>query len=68
MSRYIARKCPRCRDYFGVAVHHPTPKSRELPITGLCAVCGYQLKGWRLLLGRRRIIQVYEARTPKVFR
>src|SRR5262245_59196549 len=31
MSRYIARKCPKCRDDFGVAVHHPTPKAESFP-------------------------------------
>ena len=51
MSRYITRTCPKCRDYFCVAVSHPLPQSRELPITAYCAVCGYQLRNWRVILG-----------------
>src|SRR5262245_24573439 len=67
MSRYIAQmsQVPRLLRRCGTP---PDTKSRELPITGFCAVCGYQLKGWRLILCRKRIIQTYHARTHKVFR
>ena len=68
MSCYIARKCPKCRAYFWVAVAHPSNRNRELPITGYCTVCDYQLKGWRLVLGRKRPIEIRYARIPKVFR
>jgi hypothetical protein len=67
MAKYIARNCPKCRDYFGVVVN-PLPKSDgEHPINGFCAVCGYQLKGWRVIVGRKRTTPAYHARMAKVF-
>jgi hypothetical protein len=68
MARDFARKCPKCRSYFGLAVSHPPPQSRELPITAYYAVCGYRLKGWRLILGRKRVPEIRWGRIPKVFR
>jgi hypothetical protein len=56
MAKYIARTCPKCRDYFGVA-NQPPKSNGEHPINGFCAVCDYQLKGWRLIIGRKRITQ-----------
>jgi hypothetical protein len=68
MARYINRKCPRCRDYFGLALNQAPDSQGEHPISGYCAVCGYQLKGWRLILGRNQAPAVRYARTRKVFR
>jgi len=68
MARYINRKCPRCRDYFGLALSQAPDSNGEHPISGYCAVCGYQLKGWRLILGRKQATEVRYARTRKVFR
>ena len=67
MPKYLARKCPKCRDYLGVVVNQ-TPKSNgEYPINAFCAVCGYELKGWRLIAGRKRPDNAFHGRMPKVF-
>lgn len=66
MAKYIARKCPKCRDYFGVAVNQAPQSNGEHPINGFCAVCGYQLKDWRLILGRNRTPPLYHGRMPRV--
>jgi hypothetical protein len=68
MAKYIARTCPKCRDYFGVVVNQAPKSNGEHPINGFCAACGYHLKGWRLIVGRKRTTtQVYHGRMPKVF-
>jgi hypothetical protein len=54
MSRYIARTCPKCRDYFDVTVSQQPTSEGEHPVTAYCAVCGYQLKGWSVIVGRKR--------------
>jgi len=54
MARDIPRKCPKHRDYFGVAVSYPTVQSKELQSTAWCAVCGDQLKGRRVIVGGKR--------------
>ena len=59
MAKYIARNCPKCHDYFGVVVNQRPKSNGEHPINGFCAVCGYQLKGWRLIVGRKRTTPVY---------
>jgi len=68
MARYIARTCPKCRDYFGVVVNHEPKSDGAHPIIAHCAVCGYQLKGWRLIVGRKRPVLIYGGRFSKVFR
>jgi hypothetical protein len=67
MAKYIVRQCPKCRDYFGVLVNQPPKSNGEHHINGFCAVCGYQLKGWRLIVGRKRTTNMYHGRMPKVF-
>jgi hypothetical protein len=67
MAKYIARNCPKCRDYFGLVLNQPPQSNGEHPINGFCAVWGYQLKGWRLILGRKRMVNVYHGKMPKVF-
>jgi hypothetical protein len=44
---------PKCRDYFGIVVNQLPHKHGEHPIKGFCTVCGYQLKGWRPIHGRK---------------
>ena len=68
MSRYIARTCPRCREYFGVMISHPSITSRELPIIGWCAVCGYALDGWHLIVNRTPLLDMRAGRTMKVLK
>ena len=68
MAKYIPRSCPKCRDYFGVVVSQWPTSDREYLVSGFCTTCGYQLKGWRLILGRKQTSYQYNARTPKVFR
>ena len=67
MARYIARKCPRCLDYFGVVVSQWPTEKCEHQVSGFCATCGYRLKDWRVILGRKRPASVYGGRVPKVF-
>jgi hypothetical protein len=48
-----------------VVVNQPPKSNGEHPINGFCAVCGYQLKGWRLIVGRKRTTPIYQGRMPK---
>jgi hypothetical protein len=54
MARYSVKRCPNCRDDFWVTISHPSPTATELPITAYCALCGFELKGWRLIVGGKR--------------
>jgi hypothetical protein len=54
MAKYLHRSCPKCRDYLCVDVLQRATSDGEHPITGYCAVCGYQLKGWRVIPGGRQ--------------
>ena len=54
MAKYIARKCPKCRDDFWVVVNQPPHSHGEHPIKAYCALCGYRLDGWQLILGGKR--------------
>ena len=67
MAKSITRKCPRCRDYFGVVVSPWPTNEREYHVSGFCTTCGYRLKGWRVILGRKKPTYVYGGRVPKVF-
>jgi hypothetical protein len=73
LLRYIARygslhrsKLPKVRrDYFGLVVNQPPKRNGVHPINGFCATCGYQLKGWHVIVGRKRTM--YCGGMPKVF-
>jgi hypothetical protein len=68
MARYIYRKCPKCREYFGLVVNQLPLANGEHPIKGFCSVCGYQLKGWQLILGRKQSAMIHCARMSNAFR
>jgi len=68
MAKYLARKCPRCREDFGIVITHPSARRSEFSINGFCEACGYRLKGWRLILGRKRAPEIRWGRIRKVFR
>ncbi|MGZ9240140.1 MAG: hypothetical protein ACXW6K_06640 [Candidatus Binatia bacterium] len=68
MARYIARTCRKCHDYFGVTVTHTPNSHGEHPITAYCSVCGFQLKGWRLIVTSTQALIKYSAIVSKVFR
>jgi hypothetical protein len=68
MARHIDRKCPKCRDYFGVTISQPSPRRSEFLIYGFCAMCGYRLSGWRLIVGQMGKPDIRYLRTRKVFR
>ena len=68
MDRHFARTCPKCRDIFNVAITHPSARRSEFSINGFCEACGYRLKGWRLILGRKRAPEIRWGRIRKVFR
>ena len=68
MAKYIARTCPRCRGYFCVTISDPLPTSRELPISAWCTVCGYALKGWRVIDRRKPQPDLRFGRMRKVFK
>jgi hypothetical protein len=67
MAKYITRSCPKCHDQFYVVVSEPSRKGLELSINGFCAVCGYTLNGWRLILGRNHKVNECHGRIRKVF-
>ena len=67
MARYIARTCPKCRDYFGVLVSQWPTESGEHHVSAFCATCGYRLLGWRVILGRKSLTAVYRTKKPSVF-
>jgi hypothetical protein len=54
MAKYIPRTCPRCRDYLAVIVSPWPTNDREYDVNGFCAVCGYEIRGWRVILRRKR--------------
>jgi hypothetical protein len=49
-------------------VHKRATSDGEHLITGYCAVCGYQLKGWRLIPGRKRSATIDTAKKVDVAR
>jgi len=53
MARYLARICPKCRDYLGVVIPVPQKKSDELSINATCLKCGFKL-GWKVFQGKRQ--------------
>lgn len=67
MAKYVAQKCPKCRDYFEVVVSQWPTCNREYLISGFCTTCGYQLKGWRVILGRNRSPNMNRDRVPEAF-
>jgi|GEM_PF-4424159 len=68
MARYIARSCPRCRDYLRVTISHLAPESRELSISARCNDCGYALEGWRVIVRPKQQPEVRVGRMRKVFK
>jgi hypothetical protein len=67
MASYIARTCPKCRDYFSVTVTQTPDSNGEHPITAYCAMCGFLLKGWRLIVTHKQPLLKYSAIVLKVF-
>ena len=67
MPKYLAKKCLRCRHYFGVVVSQESKSNGEHPITAYCGQRSYQLKDWRLIVGRKRSVNAYLGRMLKVF-
>jgi endonuclease YncB( thermonuclease family) len=55
MTRYLARTCPKCKDYFGVVVTDPDEATKERPIDARCMRCGFKLV-WRIVLGRKSLL------------
>jgi hypothetical protein len=43
MAVYLARSCPRCRNYFGIVIGEPKTEKNVQPIHGCCAKCGYEV-------------------------
>jgi len=39
--------------------HQRATRDGEYPIIGYCAVCGYQMKGWRLIPGRKQSATIH---------
>ena len=67
MVKYIARTCPNFGDYSGLDANQPPHGNGDYPINASCEARGYQLKGRRLIVGRKRAAHVYYGRMPKVF-
>jgi hypothetical protein len=41
------------------------PQAKELPITAYCALCSHHIRGWRLILGRKRVPETTLRRNAK---
>ncbi len=54
LAKYLARTCPKCKDYLGVVVRDPPGPKSEIPIDAYCVVCGFKL-GWKVVLGGRQL-------------
>jgi len=50
MAVYLARSCPKCRNYFGVVIAERQGRGKPQPIHGRCATCGYEVN-WTLFPG-----------------
>jgi hypothetical protein len=68
MSKYIARSCPQCRNHYWVVISQKPRSDGEYPINSYCALCGYRLDGWRLVMGRKRQCYATLDRSFKVVR
>jgi len=53
MSRYLARTCPKCKNYFAVVIPVPLDGSKEVPINANCLKCGFKL-AWKMVQGKRQ--------------
>ena len=47
MAIYLARNCPKCRDYLGVVIAKPNGSGYQ-PVHGRCATCKYEIS-WALI-------------------
>jgi len=68
MARFITRECPKCGGFFRLAISPLSQQPTEFPITAWCAICGYCLDGWRVILGRKPAPYIRHDRVRKVFR
>jgi hypothetical protein len=50
MAVYLARTCPKCRNYFGIVIGEPKSENNVQSIRGRCAKCGYEVN-WTLFPG-----------------
>jgi hypothetical protein len=48
MAVYLARSCPKCRNYLGIVIAGPKNKGSVQSIRGRCNTCGYEVN-WTLL-------------------
>jgi hypothetical protein len=46
MAKFIARKCPKCRNYLGLVVNEPPRTGRELLISGYFPLCAFTRCGF----------------------
>jgi hypothetical protein len=49
MARYLARRCPQCKNDWGVFIAESKRGRTFRPIHGLCAGCGYEI-AWALIV------------------
>jgi len=47
MAVYLARNCPRCRNYWGVTIAKPDGSGSQ-PVHGTCGRCGYEIS-WAIV-------------------
>ena len=55
MARYLARNCPRCKDYVGVVIREPLEPVTEIPIEATCLRSGHKLPFLKIILGNTRL-------------
>jgi uncharacterized paraquat-inducible protein A len=52
LAKYLARTCPKCKDYLGALVRDPPEPKTEIPIDAYCCRCGFKLDG-KVVLGKK---------------
>lgn len=67
MTKYILRKCPKCRDRIWFDVNQMRRSNGERAINAYCALCGYSADGWRLILGGKGSPKTPADKMRKVF-
>ena len=67
MPKYFARKCPKCRDPFWFVINQMPRSNGERIINAYCALCGYRVDGWRVILGGKKPPETLSTRMRKVF-
>ena len=67
MPKYLGRKCPKCRDPFWFVLNYKSRSPGERIINAYCALCGYRVDSWRLIIGGMGLSKTLPNKMRKVF-